>query len=100
MFRCLLEGVSIIPEILILDSMIVFILGMIWKLTGGKGIGAGDVKLLTVVATGISANALCSVFGVAFVSAGIFGIVRQKKTGIHLAFFIALGVLLHIGGLY
>ena len=75
----------------------------IWRVTGGKGIGAGDVKLLAALGAILPGNAMLVVLAVTFVSAAAAGVIRRlsgKSGNVHLALYAALGALLHVGGLY
>lgn len=121
--RLAYSGVQALPLILFSALLPLILLYPVWILTGGSGIGGGDIKLLSAVSACLHADQMLIVALVSFATAAGYGILRalgQRRrhctkvtfvlcadekdmecdTGIHLAFFIALGVLLHIGGLY
>lgn len=115
--RIMTGGPEIIPVLILSAGIPFLVLYPFWKATGGKGIGAGDIKLLMAVAVMAPALSLLPIYAVSFISAGIYGIFHylirqaegetpdlQKKGsgghGIHMAVFIAAGTCLHIAGLY
>ena len=111
--RVLLEGACVLVTALSSAAVILIVLFPLWYLTGGKGIGAGDIKLLAVVSMFFPAEIMLMVSAVAFSGAALCGLAGRwaaaKRTAareaplsgrVHMAFFIALGALLHIGGLY
>lgn len=92
-----------------LPAILVFIgLFPFWKMTRGKGIGAGDIKLLMAVAILSPVWSTLPICLVSFLTAGIYGLFRtllaglssRKTPGIHMAVFIAAAAGLHVAGFY
>ena len=123
--RLLQGGLQELPGILASVLIPFLMLYPFWLITGGNGLGGGDIKLLTAVSACLSLSVMLTVSLVSFGTALVFGLskivyeriqhgrlctdgensmnrqpVVQESSGIHLAFFVALGVLLHIGGVY
>ena len=94
------EGLMM-ASIAVLLTMVLFC--PVWRMTEGKGIGAGDIKLLAAIAAILPTEVLLTVAMVTFGSAAICGIIKVlsgKGGGLHLAVYAAFGTLLHVGGLY
>lgn len=80
----------------------------IWFITHGKGIGAGDIKLLMAVAVLAPVWSILPICLVSFLTAGIYGMIRglwaqacsKRVPGVHMAVFIAAAAGLHVIGMY
>lgn len=94
-------GVQILPEILASIGITAVILLPFWFL---HGIGAGDIKLLAVVSSFLLPEDAFHCFSASFLIGACFALLRYRKThnrksSIHFALPVCIGVLAHVGGL-
>lgn len=107
--RLLNQGPAAVPVLLFSAAVPFILLYPFWRWTRGKGIGAGDIKLLMAVAVMTPAWSLLPLLAFSFISAGVYGffryLVRGLRSapvsgGIHMAVFIAAGTCMHVAGFY
>lgn len=106
--QALWKGPGRAVAILLVPAMVFIGLFPFWKMTKGKGIGAGDIKLLMAVAILAPAWSMLPICLFSFLTAGVYGMIRtligtihgRIIPGIHMAVFIAAAAGLHVAGLY
>ena len=101
--RAAAEGPEGMREALTIAVAVFALLCPLWFLTDGKGIGAGDIKLMAAMGTLMSADSLLMTAAVTFGLAALCGLLRRlagEKGDLRLAPYAALGALLSAAGLY
>ena len=78
---------------------------LLWPFYAMGGLGAGDIKLLAVIAVFLSPDALLRVVTVSFLLGALMGLPlllqgKSLKTHIHFAAPVGVGVILHLGGFF
>lgn len=101
-FRIFGEGIAGILHFLVNISIPVILLFLLYHM---RVVGAGDIKLISVVSSFFTWDQTAVLIAVAFVAASVIGLVKKiylicaagrpwyNKTTIHFSFFILLGYL-------